>query len=686
MRSNERILVSLFVVSLALGAQAQTPPPPNTECGEGELEANQLTAAEWSGADGTFPAGSSIPTTSFSFFGLRSPHQTLVAKTADPLAPIDTAAGVGQSGNPNGSHFAVQLGNSQVNRGNERLSKTFLVTKKKFTFSYAVVLQDPDHPLNDKPSFQVVVKDASGTVIANAVNLGNGSGVLSSNDPFLAPSPTTPGVKYRNWSCVEIDLSNYLGKVVTVEFITKDCSQGGHYGYAYIDNICGTCSDPNDPAGSIAFDRASSTDCGRGKICYKYTLPAAGGKTGSVSIKLDIVQNGFVVYSTTQLQTSGTSYCFPIDPHNTPGVSLAAGGFDFIATGTFTLDSFSQSKSQGSLPDGTLAGTNNDYSIDCQEGCCPGPNLIRNGSFQGGNDGSFTSAYTHEPGPYLTGAVTPGEYAVLDATQSNTVSSAWLATNASSCSTSGKYLAVNGATGQTGTKVAWSQTVPVVPGKEYRFCGYVRNLPQCAFDVKPRVAVTFSSPPNTTAPVVVNASASNACDWTRIDRTVVIPANVVLLTIEIRLDETGSGDGNDLAIDELSLQEMQPAPQSFVQVNIASANLTATTYEMTATPPAQPFSHYWEVCEVNSAGACIAATQVVNPPKWFPLGPNNFAGYNQGTFNASSTTPGTFTIGKNYMIRYGVFALCTRFTDSRWFFRFEYGAARVRIADSLAGL
>lgn len=77
---------------------------------------------------------------------------------------------------------------------------------------------------------------------------------------------------------------------------------------------------------------------------------------------------------------------------------------------------------------------------------------------------------------------------------------------------------------------------------------------------------------------------------------------------------------------------------------------------------------------------------IVNPAKWFPLGPNNFAGYNQGTFNALSNTPGTFTIGKNYMIRYGVFGLCTRFTDSRWFFRFEYGAARVQISDRLSGL
>jgi hypothetical protein len=28
---------------------------------------------------------------------------------------------------------------------------------------------------------------------------------------------------------------------VTVEFVTEDCAQFGHYGYAYLDNFCGTC-------------------------------------------------------------------------------------------------------------------------------------------------------------------------------------------------------------------------------------------------------------------------------------------------------------------------------------------------------------------------------------------------------------------------------------------------------------
>lgn len=161
---------------------------------------------------------------------------------------------------------------------------------------------------------------------------------------------------------------------------------------------------------------------------------------------------------------------------------------------------------------------------------------------------------------------------------------------------------------------------------------------------------------------------------------------MILLTTEIWLDETGAGDGNDLAIDDLSLQEMQQAGNSFVQLNIASANMTATTYELTATPAnGQPYSYYWEVCEVDGSGNCLPATQVMNPPQWWVLGANNFKGYS-GTSTLAGSNPGLFTIGKKYAIKYGVFGLCTSWTESRWYFSFVYGQSKMRVSSTPEGL
>jgi hypothetical protein len=51
-------------------------------------------------------------------------------------------------------------------------------------------------------------------------------------------SVTCSGVVYKPWSSVNVDLTNYIGQSVTAEFTTGDCSQGAHYGYAYIDAEC----------------------------------------------------------------------------------------------------------------------------------------------------------------------------------------------------------------------------------------------------------------------------------------------------------------------------------------------------------------------------------------------------------------------------------------------------------------
>lgn len=689
MRSIIRFALLLLFVLSAYGQTA-----PHTACGNGDFE-GELTTAEWNGADGCV-VSTGVP--NFLNFGLfpgpiavDDAHQTRVdaLQKDDGTNIIERVAPVDRNGAVGGSKFAVRIGNAVTGNdgscpgdgGTEKLTKTFIVTQMVVPFWYAVVLQNPNHGELEDPSFYVVIKDGQGNdITAGLVDLGNGKPVLTSNDPYLAVAPN--GLRYTPWACKQIRFKpEHLGKVVTVEFVTEDCAQGGHYGYAYIDNFCGVCQGP-DPTGTISFNESESTDCGRGRICFDYTLPTVGGQTGSVTVTLDVIQNGAIVDSLTKTENSGTRLCFDIDPANMPKLSTAAGGFDFAATGAFTFSGSTSPKFVGSLPDGTKQGSNNDYRIACDsEGCCPGPNLIRNGHFEAGSDGSFISSYTIDSGPFTSNSVLPGELAVLNGSEAGAVASTWNAIDAAACNFNGgflaKFLAVNGSTGQGGSKMVWSESLPVVGGKQYLFCASFKNLPQCAFDVKPKVDIRFIGVPATTAPLVVNAS-SGPCDWTQYQQSILVPSNVSLLTIEIHLDETALGDGNDLAIDAISLQEMLPANPALVQLNIASANMTATTYELTATPAnGQPLSHYWEVCELDAAGNCIAATQVVNPPKWFPTGANSFPGYQQGTFNPSFTAPGTFTIGKRYMIRYGVFGTCTRFTDSRWIVSFQYGALRV---------
>ena len=136
---------------------------------------------------------------------------------------------------------------------------------------------------------------------------------------------------------------------------------------------------------SITFDEGQSSNCGPGRTCFDYTFPLGhfpNPWTGTVKIQLEIIQGGSVISSMfSPALSSGTKYCFNINPSNISG--LASGlGFDFVATATFTPSKGSGGglgvviKKAGSLPDGVLSGRNNDYQVrcpgECDHICCLG--------------------------------------------------------------------------------------------------------------------------------------------------------------------------------------------------------------------------------------------------------------------------------------------------------------------------
>jgi hypothetical protein len=374
-----------------------------TPCGNGDFE-TALDPAEWQGAygkignaltagilSGGIADGASNPAA----YGGQS-HQTWVPSGPDPIVGIINTAAPGSSG-------AVRIGNAVRGFGTELLSKTFLVTPGMSTISfwYAVVMQNPDgHALSIQPSFSVLVKDTlSGNIVPGAFDFGTGGDVMPAdpNNPFLievaSPVPTaaelwgdqsgnymTERLLVKDWSCAQIDLSKQVGKVVTIEFVTRDCGWGGHFAYAYIDNFCGSCK--GSPTGSISYDCMDSKHCGKGTICFDYELPHAVVQspvtgslvtvTGAVEIKLDILQGGSVIHTLTSGPlTTGDRYCFVVDPAAIPGINASLEGFDFTASGDFSITTSAGTtklgtQQMGRAPDGMILGTNNDYRMTCR--------------------------------------------------------------------------------------------------------------------------------------------------------------------------------------------------------------------------------------------------------------------------------------------------------------------------------
>ena len=352
-----------------------------TICGNGTFEGG-LDQNEWTGAYGFWstdlypdPFSPSYTTIGFSSGDLNNgnAHQTIVDTMdgTDPITGIRLAP-------VNGKRRALRLGNAVNGNGTEMLAKTFKVSADEtiLNFYYAVVFQDPNHPVDAQPAFSVRAYDcATGDELEDVCDLGNDSNVVISNaaNPFFKDTFSNlyySTIAYRDWSLAQIDLSKYIGKTVTVIFTNKDCNYGAHFGYTYLDNIfsskCPPTLEPSDY--TIVRDTLKTDTCGVGQICAKYKLPTAGSQTGNVKITLNIYQNS----SLTKIKTftsptlkQSTSYCFSIDP-NALGLNKSLGGFDFVLTGDFEIGTVSLAPIiVGNPPNGIKSGANNDYLLTC---------------------------------------------------------------------------------------------------------------------------------------------------------------------------------------------------------------------------------------------------------------------------------------------------------------------------------
>jgi gliding motility-associated-like protein len=193
---------------------------------------NNGTLNGWYGTRGMSLTGATnaiTPTYSATSFGLLNGRQTIMTGGNDPCAGFPRV-------DPQGGPFSVRLGNNNVNSEAEQLMQTFMVseTNNSFTYRYAVVFEDPGHASFEQPFFRALLRDQNGNIIPCSDFVVSAAADL----PGFFNSTTCSGVVYKPWSTVNVDLTNYIGQQVTVEFTTGDCSQGAHYGYAYIDANC----------------------------------------------------------------------------------------------------------------------------------------------------------------------------------------------------------------------------------------------------------------------------------------------------------------------------------------------------------------------------------------------------------------------------------------------------------------
>lgn len=391
-----------------------------------------------------------------------------------------------------------------------------------------------------------------------------------------------------------------------------------------------------------------------------------------------------VLYNSPTTQCSGD--LIDIDGNETWTIEAYSGG-SLIATQSFTVANatpgdgmatpwqfnlatpldelrFSVSKPGGS------AGIAFDNFSSCsipQEICCPGKNLIENGDFNQGNFG-FWSAYNYEPNIALH-SVLQNEYTITNFSGAGEIADCWRVADAATCDDDGRFMVINGNTCDPVSNIVWATEVGVEENTVYQFCAFLKNLPNCCFDWLPHVTILISGQGAISQTI---STGPDPCDWQLIAHTFNSGSNSSL-NISIILDGAPGWDGNDLAIDEISLKEIPQVPNSQVMF---SPNVTPdptdplTFFNVNATPlfPLDSGCTFsWEVCQWDpGAGSCIAGTEVINPPAWQTI-PTNFPGY-VGSSILAGSNPGRFDYNRSYRIVYSVVCPCETENSSAWIY------------------
>ncbi|WP_162126185.1 T9SS type B sorting domain-containing protein [Flavobacterium phycosphaerae] len=210
-----------------------------------------------------------------------------------------------------------------------------------FKFNYKAVLQsitENDHD-NEQPYFKARIINNAGAVVSEFCLIGNPADCIFTQAPTLEAGSIilyTP-----NWQSGLLDISSIPNnQEFTVEFMAARCGLNGHFGYAYIDDICLLHSNES-LQGSIELDPLYKI-CPTLPIsvCGSFSLPNSGGITATITtIDLKVYDATNAVVYTTQtpasLNLTTKRFCFDLTAANLPNV--LTGSYNVSATINFGI-------------------------------------------------------------------------------------------------------------------------------------------------------------------------------------------------------------------------------------------------------------------------------------------------------------------------------------------------------------
>ncbi|MFV0500280.1 MAG: gliding motility-associated C-terminal domain-containing protein [Bacteroidales bacterium] len=218
---------------------------------------------------------------------------------------------------PPGEEASVRLGNWLPGGEGESFTYAYDVDTNIFDLMYlryAVVMENSGHTMTNQPRFTLEILNANDTLI---------DPVCGYADFFASDSlgwNTVPGIVtiWKDWTLVGFDITPYHGQRILVRLTTRDCDEGGHFGYAYYHLKCGSKKLKSTKCGIVD----SNTFIAPIGFNYKWYSSADTSTVLSTDRILDAVVDSTVNYhclvsstenpSCTFLYTAYGGYRFPL--------------------------------------------------------------------------------------------------------------------------------------------------------------------------------------------------------------------------------------------------------------------------------------------------------------------------------------------------------------------------------------
>jgi len=206
---------------------------------------------------------------------------------------------------------SVRLGNWNYGAEAEAITYTYQVDSSSaiLLMKYAVVLEDPSHGVNEQPRFVLDILNAAGQLIDPTCGHCDFAANASASG-WITVGSGYDRVTYKPWTLIGLNLENYIGQNIKIRLTTYDCSQSGHYGYAYFTLGCAsatiqTTSCASDPSVQMSLTAPDGFDY---QWYYNTGLPVPASKGGK-SQTLDVASSDTTTY-TCRLTSKENANCY----------------------------------------------------------------------------------------------------------------------------------------------------------------------------------------------------------------------------------------------------------------------------------------------------------------------------------------------------------------------------------------